>query len=112
MVERLETHADAHAWAATGVLGMRDTHGGGVCPGFDPLLSPDPRVFQGAFADTVRMLYAKRFGTSEPEVTVFGKPTGATFGYAREVLEKRRESMGLRAELERIYMIGGECRKG
>lgn len=76
-----------------------------------PLLPPDPRAFQGAFVDTVRMLYAKRFGTSEPEVTVFGKPTGATFGYARDVLEKRRETMGLWKELERIYMIGGEGRR-
>lgn len=66
---------------------------------------------QGAFADTVRMLYAKRFGTGEPEIEVFGKPTLSTFEYARGLLERRREELGGTrggAGLERIYMVGGE----
>lgn len=57
------------------------------------------------------MLYAKRFGEGEPTVGVFGKPTAATFDYARGMLERRKEAMGLSengAPLERIYMVGGE----
>lgn len=67
---------------------------------------------QGAFADTVRMLYAKRYSTSEPEIEVFGKPTASTFDYAKELLERRsgevRRWGSGEKPLERVYMIGGE----
>ncbi|CAM9613505.1 unnamed protein product, partial [Sphacelaria rigidula] len=55
------------------------------------------------------MLYAKRFGDGEPTIGVFGKPTPATFDYARDMLDRRKEAMGLSENdgpLERIYMVG------
>lgn len=60
------------------------------------------------------MLYAKRFGTSEPAIEVFGKPKKSTFDYARNLLEKRSASIGPStgegtvAKIERVYMVGGE----
>lgn len=57
------------------------------------------------------MLYSKRFDTGEPEIEVFGKPTASTFDYARSLLERRSEEIGLAGEvgkLKRIYMVGGE----
>lgn len=68
---------------------------------------------QGAFADTVRMLFAKRFGTAEPEINVFGKPTKPTFDYARRLLEERVAAIlppggdTASSKLETIYMVGG-----
>ncbi|CAM9116595.1 unnamed protein product [Pylaiella littoralis] len=72
----------------------------------------EPRFAAGAFADTVRMLFAKRFGTSEPEIEVFGKPTKSTFDYARRLLDERSADIGLppgkpaSSTIERIYMVG------
>lgn len=77
-----------------------------------PILASSGVPRQGAFADTVRMLYAKRYSTSEPEIEVFGKPTTSTFDYAKEVLERRsgevRHWGSGERPLERVYMIGGE----
>lgn len=59
------------------------------------------------------MLFAKRFGTSEPEIEVFGKPTKSTFDYARRLLDERSADIGLppgkpaSSTIERIYMVGG-----
>lgn len=71
----------------------------------------EPRFGAGAFADTVSMLYAKRFGAGEPVIGEFGKPTAATFDFARNTLEGRAEAMGLAIKnggrpLDRIYMVG------
>ncbi|CAB1105712.1 unnamed protein product [Ectocarpus sp. CCAP 1310/34] len=68
----------------------------------------EPRFAAGAFADTVRMLYAKRFATSEPTIEVFGKPTISTFDYARRLLEERDGVIRPQEEhkIERIYMVG------
>eukprot|EP00904_Undaria_pinnatifida_P009049 jgi/Undpi1/5274/HiC_scaffold_2.g00555.m1 len=72
----------------------------------------EPRFAAGAFADTVRMLYSKRYGVGEPEIEVFGKPTLSTFDYARGLLERSKAAgspgggvTGGR-KLERIYMVG------
>ena len=61
------------------------------------------------------MLYSKRYGTSEPEIEVFGKPTRSTFDYARQPLEGRSAVIGPPGgsvtggeKLERIYMVGGK----
>lgn len=63
------------------------------------------------------MLYSKRYGTGEPEIEVFGKPTRSTFDYARQLLEHRSVAIGPppgeevvtgSGKLERIYMVGGE----
>ena len=64
------------------------------------------------------MLYSKRYGTGEPEIEVFGKPTRSTFDYARQLLEDRRAVIGPPSlagvsvaggdKLERIYMVGGK----
>ncbi|CAM9191195.1 unnamed protein product, partial [Hapterophycus canaliculatus] len=72
----------------------------------------EPRFAAGAFADTVRMLYAKRFGKGEPAIEVFGKPTKSTFDYARGLLEKRSATIGFSAgespspQIDRVYMVG------
>lgn len=67
---------------------------------------------QGAFADTVRMLFAKRFGTAEPAIEVFGKPTRSTFDYARRLLEERAAQIGgaktPASKIDAVYMVGGE----
>lgn len=59
------------------------------------------------------MLYAKRFGTSEPNIEVFGKPMPSTFDYARVLLEKRKAAIDGSAKeegntMDCIYMVGGE----
>ena len=55
------------------------------------------------------MLYAKRYGTSEPEIEVFGKPSAWTFTYARDLLEIRGQAVGSGERgMKRIYMVGGE----
>ncbi|CAN0005956.1 unnamed protein product [Ectocarpus fasciculatus] len=72
----------------------------------------EPRFAAGAFADTVRMLYAKRFATGEPTIEVFGKPTISTFDYAKRLLEERHGVIRLQqqhkatSKIERIYMVG------
>lgn len=79
-----------------------------TCLPHSPLFALTP---QGAFADTVRMLFAKRFGTTEPEIEVFGKPTKSTFDYARLLLETRAMEIGGEindSEIETVYMVGGE----
>ncbi len=60
------------------------------------------------------MLFAKRFGTSEPEIEVFGKPTKSTFDYARHLLEERQAAIGpppvetATSKIDAVYMVGGE----
>ena len=57
------------------------------------------------------MLFAKRYGTAEPEIEVFGKPTRSTFDYARGLLEQRVVEIGGEAptsKIETVYMVGGE----
>eukprot|EP00903_Cladosiphon_okamuranus_P011989 g11258.t1 len=69
----------------------------------------EPRFAAGAFADTVRMLFAKRFGATEPDIEVFGKPTKSTFDYARRLLEERAAEIGAEtpaSKIEAIYMVG------
>ncbi|KAJ1557543.1 hypothetical protein HK405_015759, partial [Cladochytrium tenue] len=78
---------------------------------------PTPRLGDGAFLAALRAVYARRASEADTaasssvdlDVTIFGKPRGVAFAFARAALARAAAAQGLPAPA-RVYMVGDNPR--